>query len=88
MFWLEPVSLYWCLAAVHVLGLLTACLTRLGEGSLAQAWFQRLFVGCLLLAGAATFTSLALGPHTCMVSGATLVVTILTATWDVGAAVL
>lgn len=88
MFLIDPVWLFWCLAAVHAIGLLSACLTRMSEGSVGQARFQRLFVCCLALTGLATTASLALGPHTCMVSGATLVVTILTATWDVGSAVL
>ena len=88
MFWLEPASLFWCLAAVHVLGLLSACLTRLSEGSLGQARFQRVFVCCLALTGLATMASLALGPNTCVVSGATMAVMVLTATWDIGTAVL
>lgn len=88
MLWLNPVWLFWCLALVHGVGLLSACLTRLSEGSAGHARFQRVFVACLALTGLATMASLLLGPHTCMVSGATLVVTILTATWDVGTALL
>lgn len=88
MLWLDPVSLFWCLAVVHLVGLLSACLTRLSTSVCGQALFQRLFVCCLTLTGLATMASVALGPHTCVVSGATLVVTVLTATWDVGTAVL
>ncbi|HEX7450179.1 MAG TPA: hypothetical protein VF306_21650 [Pirellulales bacterium] len=88
MVWLNPVWLFWCLAVVHGVGLLSACLTRLSEGSAGHARLQRVFVGCLSLAGLATMASLTLGPNTCMVSGATLVVTILMATWDMGTALL
>lgn len=88
MLWLDPVWLFWCLAVVHLVGLASACLTRLSEGSSGHASFQRIFVGCLVITGLATMASLALGPNTCMVSGATLAVTILTATWDVGTALL
>ncbi len=88
MLWLDPAGLFWCLAAIHFVGLLSACLTRLSEGSSGHARFQRVFVGCLALAGLATLASLALGPNLCMVSGATLVITVLTATWDVGTALL
>ncbi|MGH7195014.1 MAG: hypothetical protein ACREJM_15990, partial [Candidatus Saccharimonadales bacterium] len=88
MLWFNPVWLFWCLTVVHLVGLMSACLTRLSEGSLGHARFQRVFVGCLALTGLATLASLSLGPNFCMVSRAALVVTILTATWDVGTALL
>jgi hypothetical protein len=47
-----------------------------------------LFLGCLALVGAGTMIALAIGPGTCVASGATMAVMVLTATWDFGGAVL
>ena len=84
----DPVLLLWCLATVQVLALASACLVRMSEGSLREARYQRFCLGCLALAGLATMASLVVGPATCVFSGAALAVTILTATWDIGATVL
>ena len=85
---LDPVCFLWCLAAVQMLALASACLTRMAEGSLREARCQWCCLGCLTLAGLATMASLLIGPTTCLFSGVVLAVTILTATWDLGAALL
>lgn len=85
---LDPVLTFWCLATVQIAALMSACLVRMAEGSLRQARCQQVCLGCLALAGLATMTSLVMGPTPCVFSGAALAVTILTATWDIGGAVL
>ena len=84
----DPVLTFWCLATVQILALASACLARMTEGSLREGHCQWICLACLSLAGLATMVSLAVGPTPCVFSGAALAVTILTATWDVGAAVL
>ena len=84
----DPVFSLWCLAVVQILALASACLARMAEGSLREVRYQRLCIGCLALAGLATMASLVIGPTTCVFSGVALAVTILTATWDLGATVL
>lgn len=84
----DPVWMLWCFATVQFLALASACLARMSEGSLREARYQRLCLGCLAMAGLATMASLVVGPTTCVFSGAALAVTILTATWDLGATVL
>lgn len=85
---LDPVCFPWCLATIQFLALASACLARMAEGSLREARFQWFCLGCLTLAGVATMASLLVGPTTCLFSGVVLAVTILTATWDLGAALL
>ena len=63
-------------------------LLPLGERSARQASYQRIFWGCLSLAGLATFVSMLVGPGTGLASGATLALMVLTATWDFGRAVM
>ena len=84
----DPILTLWCLAIVQFIALASACLARMSEGSLREARYQRLCLGCLALAGLATLASLLVGPSTCVLSGAALAVTVLTATWDIGATVL
>lgn len=84
----DPIWFFWCLASVQVLALASACLARLAEGSLREGRCQWLCLACLTLAGVATAGSLFVGPTACVFSGAALAVTILTATWDLSAAVL
>lgn len=85
---LDPTSVWWIVAVVQTVGIATACLTRLSEGSLGERTCQRVFLGSLSLTGLATLGSLVLGPGACVASGTTLAVMVLTATWDVGRAVL
>ena len=85
---LEPTLLIYGLAIVQVIGLASACLARIGEGSIRQTSCQRLFFGCMALVGVATVLAMHVGPGACVFSGATLAVMVLTATWDFGGAVL
>lgn len=84
----DPILFFWCLAVVQVVALASACLARLAEGSLQEGSCQCMCLVCLTLAGVATMASLFMGPTACVFSGAALAVTILTATWDLSAAVL
>jgi hypothetical protein len=84
----DPVLFLCCLAGVQFVALGSACLARLTEGSLREARYQWLCLGCLVMAGLAAMASLIVGPGTCVFSGVVLAVTILTATWDLGATVL
>lgn len=84
----DPVYVLCCLATVQLMALASACLARIAEGSMRESRYQRLCLGCLALAGLATVGSLVIGPTTCVLSGAVLAVTILTATWDLGATLL
>ena len=84
----DPVWFLWCLATVQLMALVSACVARMTEGSLREARYQWLCLGCLALAGLATMASLIVGPATCVFSGVVLAVTILTATWDLGATLL
>ncbi len=88
MLTLESGLLIYGLAAVQIIGLASACLTRIGERSTRQASYQLIFLGCLSLVGLATLISMLIGPGTCMVSGTTLAVMALTATWDFGGVVV
>jgi hypothetical protein len=72
---------YW-LVAIQVLGLLSAWVARLTEGSRRQIWFQRLFFVCLLLVGLAAAGTSGVGPGCWLFSNATLAVMVLTATFD------
>ena len=84
----EPTPLICGLAIIQALGLASACLARIGEGSIRQTSCQRLFLGCMALVGVSTMFSMFVGPGACVASGATLAVMVLTATWDFGGAVL
>jgi hypothetical protein len=85
---IEPATLIYVLAGVQVVGLASACLARMSEGSIRQASAQRIFLGCLALVGAATMTAMLIGPGASVLSGATMAVMVLTAVWDFGGAVL
>lgn len=88
MFLLESTVLIYALAIIQGVGLASACLARWGEGSIRQTSFQRFFLGCLSLVGAATMAAMFVGPGVCVISGGAMAVMVLTATWDFGAAVL
>jgi hypothetical protein len=77
-------ALLCCVGAVQVLGLLSAALTRLAEGSRRQSVCQWLFFVCLGLVGLGTIVSLGLPSGWWVASGATLSMMVVTATWDFG----
>jgi hypothetical protein len=72
----------WLLAAVQLLGAVSACATRLSEGSSRQAVSQVMFLAMLPLMGAATVMAFAIGLGWWLISSATLAGMILTATCD------
>jgi len=84
MSYLEPSFLVWSLGVIQILGLISAWLARLSEGSASQASCQRLFIACLALVGLTTMASIALSPTPkyWLASGVTLGVMILAAIWD------
>ena len=75
-------ALLWILVGIQLLGLLTAWLTRITEGSWCQSWCQWAFFACLGLVGVATVVSIGLGPGCWLPSGATLSSMVLAAICD------
>lgn len=70
------------LLAAQLLGLASAALARLSEGSRYQASGQRLFFASLGLVGLTIVAALLLGPGYWLTSGATFSLMVLTATCD------
>jgi hypothetical protein len=70
------------LTAIQLMGLASAGMVRLTQGSCRQAWSQSLFLVALALVGIGAVAGLALGRGWCLTSGATLSVMVLTATTD------
>ena len=75
-------SVLWLFVAAQLLGVLSAWLARLSEGSVCQAVSQWMFFGVLPLMGAATMVALAVGPGCWLACCATLSVMVLTVTCD------
>ena len=82
MAYLETSFFAWFLGFIQIAGLASAWLARLNEGSPQQAWWHRLFVGCLALVGLSTMVFVIFGARYWLVSGATLSAMILAAVWD------
>ncbi len=82
MAYLETSVLGSALALLQIVGLLSAWLARLSEGSSQQSWCHGLFVGCLATIGLATMAFVATGVRPWLPSGATLSVMVLAAVWD------
>lgn len=79
-----PSSVVLCvLAAVHVMGLISAFLTRFSEGSHCQGRCQTIFLACLGVVGLATIASLQLNVGGWYLSGMTLALMVVAATYDV-----
>jgi hypothetical protein len=70
------------LTALQVLGLVSAWVARMSEGSSRQTASQRVFLACLALVGTATIIALAIGPGCWLTSATTLSIMILTAICD------
>jgi len=79
---LEGPVLVLVFAGIEALGLASAWLARIGEGSPRQGSFQRLFLGCLGVVGVAGILSLELPPGYWLSCGATLALMVLAATCD------
>ena len=70
------------MAIIQVAGLASAWLARVGEGSARQAHYQGAFLVLLALMGLTTVAAAVWGPGPCLMSGTTLAVMVLAATWD------
>ena len=68
----DSTAVLWTFGAVQALGLASAWLSRVSEGSLLTPWFQRLFLLSLLLSGAATIVAPGMGGVYWLISSATL----------------
>ncbi|HJS09104.1 MAG TPA: hypothetical protein VJ809_15650 [Pirellulales bacterium] len=68
----DSTAILWCFGAVQALGLSSAWLARVSEGSLLQPWFQRLFLLSLLASGVATIVAPGFGGVYWLISSATL----------------
>jgi hypothetical protein len=78
------VSMWW-LMGIQIMGLASAWLARISEGSKHQVSYQLLFFCCLGGVGAATIGALLTSPGSCLMTGATLPIMVLAATWDFSA---
>src|SRR5690606_16808426 len=79
---LETPAVVWLLATIQLLGLISAWMVRLSEGSRRQVACQWVFVGTLALAGAVAMVSVALEPGYWLASGTSLSIMVLAATCD------
>ena len=78
-----PIStVFWSLAVIHVLGILSAWLVRIQAGSAHQTLCQRVFFLFFCLVGLATIAATSVAPHHWLISGATLSLMVLTVVWD------
>lgn len=82
MAYLETSSFVWALALVQFVGLISAWMARLSEGSRGQAHCHWLFLACLGLIGVATMLSVSLGLRYLLFSSLTLSAMVLVAVWD------
>ena len=80
----EVSVVYWLFGIVQAIGLTSACVARLSQGSRRQTSCQRAFFGSLAVVGGAGIFSLDLGPGCWLVSGTTLSLMVLIAVWDFG----
>ncbi len=78
----ETSIIFWSLGLAQFVGLASAWLARLTEGSKSQAPCQWLFLSSLGLVGLLTMTAVALGPRYWLACGGTLAVMVLAAIWD------
>ena len=79
---LDSPAVLWLLIAVQLLGVLSACVARLSEGSSRQAISQGAFFGTLSLMGPATMVALAVGPGCWLACSTSLAVMVLMVTCD------
>jgi hypothetical protein len=68
----DSTMILWCFGAVQALGLASAWLSRVSEGSPLEPWFQRLFLLSLLASGVATIIAPGIGGVYWLISSATL----------------
>ena len=75
---------WWLIGSVQLVGLSSAWLTRMAEGSVRQTASQLFFLVCLALVGITTVVTVQLGIGGWFFSGTTLAVMVLAATYDFG----
>ncbi|HUT13965.1 MAG TPA: hypothetical protein VMY42_25980 [Thermoguttaceae bacterium] len=75
-------ALCWTLAAVQILGLFSAWIARLSEGSRRQTPCQGMFLAFLALVAAATMVSVSMGLGSWLTCGTTFSLMVLTVTCD------
>ena len=83
---LYPSIVLWTVIGVQMLGLLSAFLSRLGEGSPGEGHCQCFFLFCLALVGTTTIASMSLGHGAWLTCGATLSIMVVIALYDCGSA--
>lgn len=83
---LYPSIVLWTVIGVQTLGIFSAFLSRLGEGSSGEGRCQCFFIFCLALMGVTTITAMSLGPGAWLTCGVTLSIMVLIALYDCGPA--
>jgi hypothetical protein len=83
---LETSFVLWIFGILQFVGLLSAWLARLSEGSRSQSSCQWLFLSCMALVSLTTMVSLAYDTRYWLASGSTLSVMVLAVIWDFRAA--
>ena len=78
----ESPALLWLFVVAQILGISSACVARLSEGSPCQVASQCVFFGALPLMGVATMAALAIGPGYWLACSATVAFMVLTVTCD------
>jgi hypothetical protein len=82
MAYLDGSTFVWALAIVQIVGLVSAPLARLSEGSRGQVPCHWLFLGCLAAIGLATMLAVHLGPRSLLFCCLTMSIMVLVAVWD------
>ena len=80
----ETSCVFWLLIAVELLGLGSAIVARISEGSRRETWCQRIFLAVMGVVGIAAIISLGFGPDCWLAVGGTFSVMVLIATTDFG----
>jgi hypothetical protein len=81
---LNSATMFWPITALQVLGMASAAMARVAEGSRRQSACQNLFFACLVLIGLATIVAIGLGLGCWLSCGVVLSVMSVAATWDFG----
>ncbi|MBI2827048.1 MAG: hypothetical protein HYX69_20435 [Planctomycetia bacterium] len=79
---IRPFLPLWWLIVIQPLGLASAWMARVHEGSRHEAHCQRAFLVLLLAVGVTTLAAALTGPGSCLVSGTTLAIMVLAAVSD------
>ena len=77
-----PNTIAWSLTALQALGVGTAWLARVSEGTNRQAVLQVLFLVLLIVVALGIVPALTIGRGQCVTTGAALSLMVLTAVWD------